>query len=280
MAIETSTTRSHGQDVTYHRSRGGDNVVVLIHGSGPGVSALSNWTRLIEALGPDFDVIAPDLLGFGGSPCSLELNGVVEWLPLWVEQIRDLLDELGIEQANVVGNSLGGGIALQLLAKFPERYQRAVLMGPVGVPFSVPPALARGWGFYQNPTPDAFGHLISEFVADSRRINLAPIISERWNAVTDPTLRRCYESMFAGDLQRHADGLVIPRHILAAVTHETLVIHGKEDRFVPWANAVALEEVMPNCQAHIFSDCGHWVQVDKWQAFFTLVGEFLTGVLQ
>jgi 2-hydroxymuconate-semialdehyde hydrolase len=108
--------------------------VLLIHGSGPGVSAYANWRLTIPALAERFQVVAPDMAGFGFSerPAHASYD-----LALWVGQVVGLLEALGLERVSVVGNSFGGAVALRLATSHPELVDRLVLMGSVGVPFPI-----------------------------------------------------------------------------------------------------------------------------------------------
>ncbi|HWL30198.1 MAG TPA: alpha/beta fold hydrolase, partial [Burkholderiaceae bacterium] len=91
------TLSAGGYAINYH-DRGQGSPVLLIHGSGPGVSAWANWRNTIPALCDRFRVIAPDMLGFGYSDRST--NGY--HMDLWVEQLRGVLDALEIEQTALV----------------------------------------------------------------------------------------------------------------------------------------------------------------------------------
>src|SRR5437016_2736697 len=92
--------------------------VVLIHGSGPGVSAYANWRLTIPALAKRLRVLAPDMAGFG----STERRPDAKYgLPLWADQVVGLLDALGLEHASLVGNSFGGAIALRAASRHPDR---------------------------------------------------------------------------------------------------------------------------------------------------------------
>ena len=88
----------------------GNGTVLLIHGSGPGVSAWANWRLTIPALAPSFRVVAPDVVGFGFTERIAEAYH----LDAWVDHMLGVLDALGIERAHVVGNSFGGSLALAL----------------------------------------------------------------------------------------------------------------------------------------------------------------------
>ena len=118
--------------------------VLLLHGSGPGVTAYANWRLTIPTLATRLRVVAPDLVGFGFTerPDEVEYS-----LDLWVDQVLGVMDGLGIECASVVGNSFGGGLALRLAARHPDRVHRLVLMGSVGVPFPITDGLDRVWGY-------------------------------------------------------------------------------------------------------------------------------------
>jgi pimeloyl-ACP methyl ester carboxylesterase len=98
------------------------------------VSAYANWRLTIPALAERFQVVAPDMAGFGFSerPAHASYD-----LALWVGQVVGLLEALGLERVSVVGNSFGGAVALRLATSHPELVDRLVLMGSVGVPFPI-----------------------------------------------------------------------------------------------------------------------------------------------
>jgi 2-hydroxymuconate-semialdehyde hydrolase len=116
----------------------------LLHGSGPGVSAWANWRGVLAALPAEFRLIAPDLAGFGYSeePDDIEYSR-----ECWLRQIVHFLDALSLEKVNLVGNSFGGSMALALAIAHPERVNKIVLMGSVGVPFELTPGLEAVWGY-------------------------------------------------------------------------------------------------------------------------------------
>ena len=122
-----------GIRTNYHDAGRGDPVL-LIHGSGPGVSAWANWRLVIPALAERARVIAPDMAGFGFTERRADLRYDMD---TWVAQALGLMDALGIEQADVVGNSFGGALALALAIRHPRRVRRLVLMATtpsVGAP--------------------------------------------------------------------------------------------------------------------------------------------------
>src|SRR6185312_15150243 len=115
----------HGHCVAY-RAAGSGPVIVLVHGI---TSTSATWERVMPALAKRFTVIAPDLLGHGG---SAKPRGDYS-LGAYASGIRDLLVALGHERATFVGHSLGGGVAMQLAYQFPERCERLVLVDSGGL---------------------------------------------------------------------------------------------------------------------------------------------------
>jgi 2-hydroxymuconate-semialdehyde hydrolase len=90
-------------------------------------------------------------------------------------------------------------------------------------------------------------------------------------------IRAQFEAMFPGDAQEHVDAFVVPEHELRAMTHPTLVTHGREDFFIPTGTSLYVAERIPNAQLHMFHHCGHWIQIEQRQAFNQLVRDFLDG---
>ena len=141
--------------------QGSGQPVLLIHGSGPGVTAWANWRLVLPDLARERRVIAPDMLGFGYTERPA---GVRYGLDAWVAHALGVLDALKIGQADLVGNSFGGGIALALAIRHPERVRRLVLMGSVGVPFAITPGLDAVWGY--QPSLDTMRGLLDIFAYD------------------------------------------------------------------------------------------------------------------
>ena len=116
--------------LTNVHDQGEGKPVVLLHGSGAGVSAWANWRNLIPKLSDRYRVLAPDLAGFGYTeiPASFEYR----FMETWIEQLEALLDALGV--ASALGCNFGGALALWMAALRPDLYDRLVLMGPGGWP--------------------------------------------------------------------------------------------------------------------------------------------------
>jgi 2-hydroxymuconate-semialdehyde hydrolase len=140
--------------------------VLLIHGSGPGVTAYANWRLTMPELATRFRVIALDMAGFGETECP---RGSRYDMDGWVAHAIGLLDALGIEQAHVVGNSFGGAPGLGLAIRAPQRVGKLVLMGSVGVPFPITEGLDTVWGY--EPSIDNMRSLLDIFAYDRSLVN-------------------------------------------------------------------------------------------------------------
>ena len=279
--VERKVTTGNFDTFVNETGAGKSQHILLLHGSGPGATAISNWVHALPYLADRYHCLAPDIAGFGQSPCDKPPQGAAKWIEIWVRQLIDLLDAEGIEKAHLVGNSMGGGVSLHLLRHHPERFDRVVLMGAVGVPFTATPGLRRGWGFYNTGTKEELAYLVSKFLhnPDVLGPDIQAIAENRHQFVMLPEVREQFEAMFPGDAQVHVDAFVIPDHELRAVPHQVLVTHGREDFFVPLENSYYMVDRLPNAQLHVFHHCGHWIQIEQREGFNRIVKEFLDGSL-
>jgi 2-hydroxymuconate-semialdehyde hydrolase len=245
--------------------------IVLIHGSGPGVTAWANWRGVIPVLGKQARVIAPDMLGFGYTQCPPDkvLNPAA-----WVRQLTDLLDALQLPQVHVVGNSFGGAIALALAQRHPERVRRLVLMGAVGVSFPISVGLDKVWGY--QPSLEAMRELIGLF-AFNQNIATDDLVRMRYEASIRADVQQRFERLFPAPRQRGVDMLALPEDAVRAIQHQTLILHGRDDRVIPLEVSEKLLRLLPHADLHVFGECGHWVQIEKADGFVRLVSDFLLG---
>jgi 2-hydroxymuconate-semialdehyde hydrolase len=248
--------------------------IVWLHGSGPGVSALSNWEHLMNRFAPDYFSIAPDVLGFGDSehpdPAP---TGMPSYTRVRAETTLRLLDALDIEKAHVVGNSMGGMITLTLAQLAPDRVDRMILMGSGGAPIPPTPDLMKLITFYQDPSVAAMADLLTAFVYDSDLFagQLDEIAADRLSRAVREDVRRSHLATFdpsAGPVRFAAEEL-------AVLPHETLVLHGREDRMLPVACGYYLAENLPNAQLHVLPHTGHWIQIEQADRFTAQARTFL-----
>jgi 2-hydroxymuconate-semialdehyde hydrolase len=262
------TIVANGVATNYH-DVGSGFPVLLIHGSGPGVSAWANWRLTIPALAAQRRVIAPDMVGFGFSERP---SGIAYNMDTWVAQAVGLLDALKIEQADLVGNSFGGGLALALAIRHPKRVRRLVLMGAAGVKFPITAGLDAVWGY--QPSIANMRKLLDIFAFD-RTLMSDELAELRYKASIQPGFQEAFERMFPAPRQNGVDALASREEDIRALPHETLVIHGREDQVLPLSNSLTLSDWIARSQLHVFGRCGHWTQIEHAARFTQLVGNFL-----
>ena len=251
----------------------GRPAVLLVHGSGPGVSAPSNWGHLLPVLAEDFFCIAPDVLGFGDSehPDPAPTGGMPA---LRAQSLLALLDALGLERAHFVGNSMGGMITLRAVQLAPERVGRIVLMGSGGAPIPPTDDLMRLITFYRDPSVEAMADLLPRFVHDDALFadRLGEIAADRFAKADRADVRRSHLATFDPEV----GPVRFTEEELAAIHHEALVIHGREDRMLPVEAGYYLARHLPNAQLHVLPHAGHWVQIEQAARFVAQTRLFLT----
>ncbi|WP_067973856.1 alpha/beta fold hydrolase [Mycolicibacter icosiumassiliensis] len=263
------TLNTGGYDTNYH-DVGSGAPVLLLHGSGAGVSAWANWRGLVPVLSQEFRVIAPDLVGFGytETPDSLQFN----IFDTWIDQTLALLDGLGIDKTHIVGNSFGGGLALHLATKHPDRLDRITLMGAGGVEMPMSDELDQLWGY----TPSVENmKKVMDIMAYDRSLVTDELAELRYRATIRSGAQEVFERVFPPPRQRWLDAQIVSDEALAGIAHEVLILHGREDRVVPLHASLHMFEQIPKSQLHVFGQCGHWTQIEHAERFHQLVSQFL-----
>lgn len=248
--------------------------LVLLHGSGPGVSAWANWRLNIPEFARHSKVYAPDILGFGYTERPADVTYGMEQ---WLRHLTDILDALDIDRTSFVGNSFGGALALNFAARHPERVDRLVLMGSAGVRFELTPGLDAVWGY--EPSIDNMRRLLDIFAYD-RALVTDELAEIRYQASIREGVQEAYASMFPAPRQRWIDAMAVNLEVLARLEVPTLIIHGGDDDVVPADTAKLLFETLPNRELHMFGQCGHWTQIEKRDRFNALVSSFLSAPVQ
>jgi 2-hydroxymuconate-semialdehyde hydrolase len=258
---------------TFLHDAGDGPPVMLLHGSGPGVSAWANWRLILPNLLGTARVIAPDQLGFGatGRPEDGRYDRRV-----WADHAIAVLEELGIDKVSIVGNSMGGAVALTVAAKRPALVDRLILMGTCGVPLKLTPGLEQVWGY--TPDKERMRRLIEVFAYDDT-LATGDLVDMRYAKSADPEARASYEAMFPAPRQRWLDDMALTTEELDVVSHPTLLVHGHDDEVIPFSASLTALELLANAELHGFSKCGHWVQIEQAQRFVDVVVDFLRADL-
>jgi 2-hydroxymuconate-semialdehyde hydrolase len=267
---EIGLTVQAGGVCTNYLESGTGFPLLLLHGSGPGVTAYANWRGVIPAFSERYRVLAPDLRGFGYTTTSEPATS--HTISDWLDHLTALLDTLEVSRAHVIGNSFGGALALALAARHPSRVSRLVVMGAVGVPFELTPGLDAVWGY--QPSLDNMRNLLQLFVHD-HSILTPDLVASRYQASARPGVQRSYTALFPPPRQRHIHALCPSIAHLRAIDCPTLIIHGREDQVIPPEVSVRLHQILDRSELHLFGQCGHWTQIEKRDRFIRLVDEFL-----
>lgn len=258
-----------GLRTNFHDSGGDGPPLLLIHGSGAGVSAWANWRVTIPALSPQHRVIAPDMVGFGFTERPKEYQYTME---NWITHAIAVMDTLGLEKFSLIGNSFGGALALGIAIRYPERVEKLILMGSVGVPFELTEGLDKVWGY--TPSLENMKEVMT-FFAYNQSLMTDELAEVRYRASIQAGFQESFARMFPAPRQQWIDAMTFSDDEIQSITCPTLITHGREDLVIPAANAHHLFSLIENSQLHLFGKCGHWAQIEHADTFNKLVSSFL-----
>ncbi|MGB1951001.1 MAG: alpha/beta fold hydrolase [Marinobacter sp.] len=245
------------------------DTIVLIHGFG---ANKDNWTRLARELTDEFNVYAIDLPGHGDSSKELDLGYRFEDQ---VQHVARILDALDIDQAHMMGNSMGGAITALYSATFPEQIRSAVLFNPAGI-FEYESELVELVKEGDNPLiPKESGDFdrLLDFALEKRPFVPWPILGVmEEKAIAN---RDVNQVIFAAirDTGFESDF----RTAIREVTVPVLVVWGKEDRVINYRNADLFVEAIPRSTKVILDDIGHAPMVEAPETSAQLFRDFISG---
>ncbi len=267
----------HGHDIGFRRGGQGP-VLVLLHGI---AGSSRSWVPVMELLDEDFTVIAPDLIGHGLSAKPVgdySLGSFANWT-------RDLLDVMNIGQATIVGQSFGGGVALQFAYQFPERCERLVLIDSGGLgrdvnwvlrlvtlpgsevvmPVLFPPFVAR--------LGDQVARLATRFGVDNAT---ATELWESYRSLTDTETRRAFVRTIRSVIDPGGQTVGAGDRLYLAERIPVLIVWGERDRIIPASHAYEAKRAIPHSRLEILPGVGHFPQVEQPAALAEIVRDFVT----
>lgn len=260
--------------VHYNDCGSGEQTVVMLHGSGPGATGWANFHRNVDAfVGAGYRVVLMDCLGWGKSDPIVCTGSRSD---LNAQTLKALLDTLGLDKVHIVGNSMGGHSAVAFALANPTRVGKLILMGGgTGGPSQFVPMPTEGikllQGLYREPTIENLKKMMAVFVFDPSSMTEALFKARLDNMLARKDhLENFVRSLAANPKQFPDQG---PR--LGEIAAPTLVIWGRDDRFVPMDVGLRLIWGMPNAELHIFNRCGHWAQWEHADKFNRMVLDFL-----
>ena len=271
----------HGERIAY-REAGKGEAVLLIHGM---AGSSQTWRAIMPQLAKKYRVVAPDLLGHGESskPRSDYSLGA------FAVCLRDVLDELGIESATVIGHSLGGGVAMQFLYQHPDHCNRLVLISSGGLGQDV------GWILRLLSAPGAelimpviapspvlrAGNAVRSFLS-SRGLR-SPRGAEIWNAYSsfsDPETRQAFLRTLRSVVDYRGQAVSALNRLQLRSEMPTLAIWGEDDTIIPVDHAYAALDARPDCRVEVLPDVGHFAHVEAPSEVANIIDEFITATAQ
>jgi 2-hydroxy-6-oxonona-2,4-dienedioate hydrolase len=270
---------STAEGVLRYHEAGVGPPLLLLHGSGPGVTGWRNFRQNLPALAEQFRCLVLEFPGFGVSDPT-DRHPMAAALPA----VSALLDALGVHQADIIGNSMGGIVGARFALGQPERVRKLVTVGGIGTPI-LSPAPGEGINllveFTEDPTRERLVQWLRSMVHDQSLVT-EQLVEERWAQATEPTtlasVRRMYgRAAFAAASAAAAASDQAPYWaMLHRLTAPTLVTWGRDDRVSPVDMVLLPMRTMPHVEVHVFPRCGHWVMVEQQAAWESVVLAFLT----
>lgn len=254
-------------ELTHYHELGEGAPILFLHGSGTGVTAAANWWLNLPEISELGRCIAIDSIGYGQTVVA---EGTEYGIREWVRHAVRVLDALGIEKTWIVGNSLGGWLAFQFAIDYPERLLGIVSMGTGGAKLT---GALKG---HSNPTltEEGIRQTLELFVVDKDLITDDLVKLRYESALNDTASDRLKEVVSARDRDREA--LPLDFDVLSELEVPVLLIHGVQDKVIPVQRTWDILNIVPHADAHIFSQCGHWSQVERSSEFNNVIKQWLS----
>jgi 4,5:9,10-diseco-3-hydroxy-5,9,17-trioxoandrosta-1(10),2-diene-4-oate hydrolase len=244
-------------------------VLVWLHGSGNGACGHSNFQgNYPEIAAAGYRCLVPDLPGFGYSDKPLDLE---YHLDVFVDAVHGLLQALDVKQATLIGNSLGGAVALAHALKYPAQVERLVLMAPGGLndlaDYLAMPGMQAMFALYgsgQPPTPAQLKTFFqTAFVADPAMVSDALVAERAALAATQPP--RVIQTLKVPNLTGRLSEIRCP----------ALTLWGLNEKMMPESGILRLAKGLKNGRLVLVPNCGHWVMIEHRALFNRYVLDFL-----
>ena len=278
-SFEPQRVAIHGHQIAY-RVGGSGPVLILVHGM---AGSSATWRFVLPALAERYTVIAPDLVGHGGSAKprgDYSLGG-------FANNLRDLMVALGHDRATVVGQSLGGGIAMQFAYQFPERCERLALVSSGGLGQEVNlllRALTLPGAEYVLPfvCTNRVHDLGTSVAGWLRNLGLRPSrhlveVWESYGSLADAEARVAFLHTLRSVIDQAGQRVSATDRLYLAAGVPTLIVWGSNDRIIPVEQAHSAHDAIPGSRLEIFEGAGHFPQCEEPERFVEVLVDFVTS---
>jgi pimeloyl-ACP methyl ester carboxylesterase len=271
----------HGDRVAY-QDVGSGEALLLLHGM---AGSSDTWRAVIPQLSKKYRVVAPDLLGHGQ---SAKPRGDYS-LGAFAVSLRDLLDELGITRATIVGHSLGGGVAMQFVYQHPDYCQRLILISSGGLGPDV------GWTLRLLSAPGA--ELVLPAIAPRPVLTVgnklrswfssvgiqSPRGAEMWNAyssLSDSKTRQAFLRTLRSVVDYRGQAVSALNRLHLTSDLPTMAVWGDRDQIIPVDHAYAAQAARPGSRLEVLTGVGHFPQVERPSELVDLIDDFIGSTSQ
>jgi 4,5:9,10-diseco-3-hydroxy-5,9,17-trioxoandrosta-1(10),2-diene-4-oate hydrolase len=257
-----------GQHRLHYHELGEGKPLLFLHGSGPGASGYSNFKRNVSTFASKgYRCLVLDILGYGHSDKPTDVSYHLNYL---TENTAGFLDAIGVESCAVVGNSMGGALAMLLALEYPEKVTKLVLMAPGGLESTERYMEMQGIRtmlrvFFKEGVNEETMREVFDLQLHEMRVDDVTLAERLVIAQNQP--REVLKTLRVPDLAARLGELTVP----------VLGFWGAEDVFCPVSGATTLAAGCADAQVLVLSRCGHWVMVEKQDAFDRTTLAFLEG---
>jgi pimeloyl-ACP methyl ester carboxylesterase len=277
--LEPQAITIDGNRVVY-RLAGAGPLLLLVHGM---AGSSETWKHVMPALAERFTVLAPDLLGQGQSD---KPRGDYS-LGAQANMLRDLLDALGHERATVIGQSLGGGVAMQFAHQFPERCERLVLVNSGGLGREVTfylrmltvPGFESVFPLFCTPRLRDAGNRVAALLGRAG-VRSTPAREEVWRSyasLADPASRRAFFRSLRDVIDLGGQAVSALGRLHRAAELPTLIVWGARDPFIPVSHAFVAHDAIPGSRLEIFGGVGHYPHCEAPGRFVEVLLDFIAS---
>jgi len=265
-------------DRVVYRTAGKGPVLLLVHGM---AGSSMTWRHVMPALAKRFTVLAPDLLGQGQSD---KPRGEYS-LGAHANTLRDMMDILGYQRATVVGQSLGGGVAMQFAYQFPERCERLVLVDSGGLGREVTfylrmltvPGFEAIFPLFCTPRLRDAGNRVATWLGRAG-VRSTPASQEIWRSYTslaDAASRRAFFRSLRDVIDSSGQAVSALGRLYRAAQLPTLIVWGAQDPFIPVSHAITAHKAIPGSRLEIFDGVGHYPHCEAPERFVEVLVDFI-----